>query len=134
MIQKLCPKCECNYFIERNPHLKPETIMKEISNYLDIPVGWIISNKRNKDICEARFMICDILYRYFKLSLKQIGILLGNRDHTSVLHALRKIEIYCMDEIFNERYRNVHKFTFGHDRFFRYTEDFYHKKKLVVLK
>lgn len=52
----------------------------------------IKSLRRNVDLVKARHLICWLLRRHTSLSFPNIGRLLGGRDHTSVLHACRRVD------------------------------------------
>lgn len=52
----------------------------------------ICSVRRNANLVKARHLICWLLRRYTSLSLPGVGRMLGDRDHTSVLHACRRVD------------------------------------------
>jgi chromosomal replication initiator protein len=59
----------------------------------------LISNRRHKHLCHARQHAMWEIRRRTKLSLPQIGQLLGGRDHTTVLHGLKQHERRLRGEI-----------------------------------
>ena len=77
----------------RRPHATtvPE-IMGAVTRHFSIRVADLQGKKRNQSIALPR-QICMYLARErTKLSLEEIGGYFGGRDHTTVLHATRKIE------------------------------------------
>ena len=88
-------------------------------------VGWVVSNSRKKQYAEARHIICDILHNHVQCTLREIGELLGGRDHTTVINSINKIKDWCYDTDFREHYIKLHKGIFGHTRFFLYDDDYY---------
>lgn len=137
---KYCNKCEINLFTKEIVELTPEDLIKKLCNELNIPVGRIIGNGRNKELVEVRHFIADILFHNYKLTKVQIGKLLGNRDHSTVINSIQKIQQWCFDLEYRNKYINMHKKVFGHSNFFRYDENFYkknnlkNKKMLIYLK
>jgi hypothetical protein len=79
-----------------------------------------------------RSIIADILYsdRVLTMSLKQIGRLLANRDHTTIMHCIRNIKNRCEYDLeFREQYRQIHILLYGSDYYFKYKEKFYQYQK-----
>ena len=72
--------------------ITPEYIIDVVSEHFDIPVEDILSNKRSSRIVFPR-QIAMYLCRYMTdTALKSIGKYMGNRDHTTVMHGIEKIE------------------------------------------
>ncbi len=77
--------------IEFHTEITPQLIMEVVSEHYNITVGDILSKKKNKEIAMPR-QICMYLCRQFTdYSLQNIGKIMGNRDHTTVLHGDDKI-------------------------------------------
>ncbi len=68
----------------------------------------IFQNNRSKEFATARFMFCHILYdRYILRNVSAIGRLM-NRDHSTVLNALKKHEDFNMvDRLYQRQYKQV---------------------------
>jgi len=45
-----------------------------------------------REVAWRRYLVALEIYRRYGLSLPQIGRMLGNRDHTTILYGIRKIE------------------------------------------
>ena len=68
-----------------------EFITDVVAEHFSITSADIISSKKSRNIAHPR-QICMYLCREFTdVSLKDIGVKLGNRDHTTVLHGCNKI-------------------------------------------
>jgi hypothetical protein len=52
----------------------------------------IVSERRSREYVQPRQTFCWIAKRFSVASLPQIGRLLGGRDHTTVLHAVRRVD------------------------------------------
>ncbi|HOI54781.1 MAG TPA: chromosomal replication initiator protein DnaA [Phycisphaerae bacterium] len=79
--------------VPRKPRevMVPEIIAAVVKRY-GIRVADLQSKKRNKSISTPRQVAMYLARRLTKLSLEEIGGYFGGRDHTTVLHADRKIE------------------------------------------
>jgi len=66
-------------------------IMKAASEYYQIKPMDIRGSRRLKLVVLARQMVMYLLRKELRLSLKEVGRLLGGRDHTTVLHGQEKI-------------------------------------------
>lgn len=66
-------------------------ISASVSEFYDIRAGELIGHEREYETTLARQILCYLAYRYTRLSLQQIAYRI-NRDHSTVHHAVRKIE------------------------------------------
>ncbi len=69
----------------------PQAIMKAVSSYFNISLPAITGKSRAKPIAEARHVAMYLLREDGELALKQVGLLLGHRDHSTVIHGVQKI-------------------------------------------
>ena len=67
-------------------------IVEEVARVQNITALEMRSSRRAKCIVYARFEAIWRIYRATEWSLPQIGRFFGNRDHTSILHAIRAYE------------------------------------------
>jgi len=73
-------------------HISITDIIEVVTRYFDVRLADLQSKKRSQSITEPR-QICMYLARNLtKHSLEEIGGHLGGRDHTTVMHAVSKIE------------------------------------------
>lgn len=74
--------------------LKPSDgrrLLNIVAERCRVPVIDLASNRRTASVVIPRQVACYILRHCSTLSLPQIGRLLGGRDHTTILHSVRKI-------------------------------------------
>jgi chromosomal replication initiator protein len=76
----------------QNRQVSIENIQKTVSDYYKIKVADMFSKKRTRAIARPRQMAMYLAKELTDLSLPEIGQAFGGRDHTTVLHACRKIE------------------------------------------
>lgn len=70
----------------------PLDILEAVSTYFDIKPMHLKGPKRNRPIARPRQMIMYLCYKELKVTLDDIGGLLGGRDHSTVLHGIETIE------------------------------------------
>jgi chromosomal replication initiator protein len=56
-----------------------------------VPVQALAGKSRSKPIAEARHVAMYLLREDGELALKQVGLLLGHRDHSTVIHGVQKV-------------------------------------------
>ena len=85
-----------------------ENIQKTVADYYKVRVGELNSKKRTRSIARPRQLAMAISKAITTHSLPEIGDSFGGRDHTTVLHACRKIEELreCNTDI-REDYNNL---------------------------
>lgn len=67
-------------------------IMSQTAGYFDISIEEMISTDRSRVLVSARQVAMYLCREMTELSLPKIGHLFGKRDHTTVMHACRKID------------------------------------------
>lgn len=72
-----------------------ENIQKVVADYYQLRVTDLLSRRRNRSIARPRQMAMFLAKELTEHSLPEIGNAFGGRDHTTVLHACRKIESLC---------------------------------------
>jgi chromosomal replication initiator protein len=72
-----------------------ENIQKTIADHYKIKMSELLSKKRNRFLARARQMAMALAKELTSHSLPEIGDAFGGRDHTTVLHACRKIKDLC---------------------------------------
>ena len=74
------------------PEITATTIMAVTADYFAISVADITGASRNRALVSARQMAMYLCRELTDLSLPRIGEKFGHRDHTTVMHAERKIK------------------------------------------
>jgi chromosomal replication initiator protein len=69
-----------------------ERIVRRVGDYFRVAPRQLQSARRNRSVVVARQVGMYLTRRLTRLSLQQIGAYFGGRDHTTVLHACRKVE------------------------------------------
>jgi len=69
-----------------------ENIQKLVADFYRIKVAEMYSKKRTRNLVRPRQIAMHLAKELTDLSLPEIGQAFGGRDHTTVLHAYRKIE------------------------------------------
>jgi chromosomal replication initiator protein len=72
--------------------IKIEDILKVVSRHFGVSKGDILSQRRHRSVVWPRQIGMYLAKQLTSRSLPEIGRRFGNRDHTTVLHAIRKIE------------------------------------------
>lgn len=70
----------------------PESIIEYIAKYFGLESDVLRGQGRGRDIVNARQIAMYLIRRMTNLSLNDIGKAFGDRDHTTVLHSLDKVE------------------------------------------
>ena len=68
-----------------------EEIVKRVSEFLTISEKEIVGKSRKMEISEARQLSMFLCREIMGTSLSGIGLFFGGRDHTTVMHAIKKI-------------------------------------------
>ncbi|MEE9552207.1 MAG: chromosomal replication initiator protein DnaA [Gammaproteobacteria bacterium] len=87
-----------------------DNIQKTIAEYYKIRMSDLLSKRRNRSIARPRQMAMALSKELTNHSLPEIGDAFGGRDHTTVLHACRKIsELRTKEQRIEEDYNNLGK-------------------------
>jgi chromosomal replication initiator protein len=85
-----------------------ENIIKTVAEYYKIKSVDLLSNNRSRKFTRPRQMAMALAKELTSRSLPEIGAAVGNRDHTTVLHACRKIkELIANDQNMKTEYTNL---------------------------
>lgn len=85
-----------------------ENIQKTVADYYKIKVADVLSKRRSRSIARPRQMAMTLAKELTNHSLPEIGDHFGGRDHTTVIHACRKVkELIQEGGEFSEDYKNL---------------------------
>lgn len=85
-----------------------ENIQKTTAEYYKIRVSDLLSKRRSRSIARPRQVAMALAKELTTHSLPEIGDAFGGRDHTTVLHACRKIsELRKQEQRIEEDYKNL---------------------------
>ncbi len=85
-----------------------ENIQKTVAEYYKIRVADLLSKRRSRSIARPRQMAMALAKELTNHSLPEIGDAFGGRDHTTVLHACKRIrELRDLERRMGEDYSNL---------------------------
>jgi len=85
-----------------------ENIQKIVAEYCKIRVADLLSKRRNRSVARPRQIAMSLSKELTNHSLPEIGDRFGGRDHTTVLHACRRIKLLReTDARVREDYQNL---------------------------
>ncbi|RLK46513.1 chromosomal replication initiator protein DnaA [Alkalispirillum mobile] len=85
-----------------------DNIQKTVAEYYKIRVSDLLSKRRSRSITRPRQVAMALAKELTSHSLPEIGDAFGGRDHTTVLHACRKVEaLRAEDSRIEEDYSNL---------------------------
>lgn len=85
-----------------------DNIQRTVAEYYKIKVADLLSKRRSRSVARPRQVAMALSKELTNHSLPEIGDAFGGRDHTTVLHACRKIaELREIDADIREDYKNL---------------------------
>ncbi|MBP5716273.1 MAG: chromosomal replication initiator protein DnaA, partial [Bacteroidales bacterium] len=85
-----------------------EAILQQVIGAYGVDMKSINSKSRKREIVWARQAAMSLCKKYTTQSVSRIGQVIGNRDHATVLHALKNVDDLLETEAdFREKYRKV---------------------------
>ncbi len=85
-----------------------ENIQKTVAEYFKIRMSEMLSKRRSRSIARPRQIAMSLAKELTRHSLPEIGDAFGGRDHTTVLHACRKVkELRETEPRVDEDYKNL---------------------------
>ncbi|MCW5722550.1 MAG: chromosomal replication initiator protein DnaA [Devosia sp.] len=75
-----------------------EDILKIVSRHYKVPRNELLSARRSRDVVRPRQIAMYLAKALTSRSLPEIGRRFGGRDHTTVLHSVRKVEQMIKDD------------------------------------
>ena len=87
-----------------------DNIQKTVSEYYGIRVSDIKGKRRNRQIARPRQVAMALAKELTSMSFPDIGDAFGGRDHTTVIHACKKVEeLSRIDSKIEEDYGRLQK-------------------------
>ena len=91
-----------------------DNIQRMVADYFKIKISDLLSKRRNRSVARPRQVAMALCKELTDHSLPEIGEAFGGRDHTTVLHACRKIKELCdTDLAIRDDYSNLLKALTG---------------------
>ena len=100
--------------IYKDRQLTVDNIQRLVADYFNIQISDLISKSRARNIARPRQIAMSFSKQYTTLSLPKIGAEFGGRDHTTVLHACKKVDELIKNDLnFESDYKKLQKIIGG---------------------
>ena len=87
---------------------KVKTIINTVCTYGNLNKDVLTSPWRKREVCELRHIAMELIRKNTSLSLVNIGVELGGRDHSSVISGITKVnDLFDTDKQFREKYLQI---------------------------
>lgn len=94
--------------VAQDKQITMDNIQKTVATYFKIRVADLLSAKRTRTIARPRQIAMALAKDLTKHSLPEIGSAFGGRDHSTVIHATRKVAaLRESDQLVEEDYKNL---------------------------
>lgn len=98
----------------RPPTVSAEHIREEVAREWNVTVDQLRSKRRTKDVTLPRQVAMYLIKELLDESLVQIGRLFGGRDHSTVIHSIRRVQAHMhADEEFTARVESLRRSVVG---------------------
>ena len=95
--------------IDNHP-LTIDDILEKVCKHFNVAQHLIISKSRRRDYVQVRQISMYLAQKYTKMSAARIGQLIGNRDHSTVIHSCNTIEQRLkIDKGFSEEVSSIER-------------------------
>lgn len=75
-----------------------DAITKTVAAYFKLALGDIKGKSRKKEVALARHIAMFMSHKILKKTLEEIGEYFENRDHSTVIHGIKKVQIISKDD------------------------------------
>ncbi len=83
----------------KSPKVRPIKIISTVAKYFDYKNKELLGSSRKADLVEARHIAMYLLRDTLSLQFAKVGELMGGRDHTTVMHAVEKMETEIKEKV-----------------------------------
>tara|TARA_Y100000590_G_C15529486_1_gene942572 strand:- start:78 stop:1061 length:984 start_codon:yes stop_codon:yes gene_type:complete len=87
-----CEKILKDFIDSNNKSINVESIQNVVSTYFNLNLDQMLSPRRSRSLARPRQIAMYLAKQHTTNSLPEIGRKFSNRDHTTVIHAVKKIE------------------------------------------
>ena len=102
-----CKKILKDFINYNNKSINVESIQNMVAAHFNLNIQEMLSPRRSRSLARPRQIAMYLAKRYTSNSLPDIGRKFSNRDHTTVIHAVKKIEELILKD--NEIKQNVNE-------------------------
>ena len=104
IIEQVGMKEQIYSYARRSMIVTSDDVIRAITEEYQVDAEFVTSKSRDRRFIDSRAALCYILYTYLSWTLKEIGTLLGGKDHTTVMHNRECFRrLYYCDEAYKER-------------------------------
>jgi len=89
----------------------PEEAIKSVCGFYGVKSAQLKGERRDARLVRARHVCMFVLKKQGGLTFTEIGNLLGGRDHTTVIHGVRKIERVLSEKVISEDSLGISSFS-----------------------
>jgi len=90
--QELAERALQDLIPQHEHEIPPQLIMEETAQYFALSTADLSSKSRSRPLTQARHIAMYLMRECTGLSLVKIGEIFGGRDHSTVLHGVKKVE------------------------------------------
>ena len=94
---------------DKDYKINSQKIIKEVSKYFSVPINTLVGSRRSQYIAHARQVAMFLCRELTGDSLPAIGKVFGNRDHSTVIYAISRINERMSKD--GEVYKHVQELT-----------------------
>jgi chromosomal replication initiator protein len=88
--------------------ISPNEVVREVCSYYNIRASKIRGTTKESNVALPRQLIMYILRKHLDLKLDQVAFFLNRKDHTTVMHAIKKISrLIAKDPMFKQDVNNI---------------------------
>lgn len=73
--------------------VKPREVIKTVAAHFKVTTTQLTGGRRSRPLVDYRHLAMYLLYEDLHLPLVQVGMEFGGRDHTSIMHAVKKMKL-----------------------------------------
>jgi len=101
--------------IQHDDPLDPMRVINQVAEHFQVPVQELKGTSRTKRVALARQVAMYLMRNVLNLSLKDIGFHFGGKDHTTVMHAIEKINtLKSRDPLFASQIERISRLINNH--------------------
>jgi chromosomal replication initiator protein len=100
--------------LPQHGELEPQTVIEVVARFFNLSAEKLLSPDRSQSVALPRQLAMYILREDVKVSLPQIGEVIGGRDHTTVMHAIKKIsDVITKDDHMQRQLMQIRQQLYG---------------------
>jgi len=100
-----CKRILKDFISDHNKSISVESIQNIVAVYFNLNIQEMLSPRRSRSLARPRQIAMYLAKKYTTYSLPEIGRKFSNRDHTTVIHAVKKIDELAKND--NEIKHNI---------------------------